>query len=197
MTSNKGYRRETWLINLLIGMMLMLGGIGLFGLAQSQAALDAMVEKRVVATAQIAQDLSPANRSALAQQQADQARAESADAARLHGRLRAAILLTIVLGIGCAAVHGSGLPRHTVQPAQSEPPAAETVRDSNVVAPASRPTEAPAATTCEVSENWDGSNRRGPNRARNVARMPKKPATTDSNATRAGPREAADDWEPF
>ena len=197
MTSNKGYRRQTWLINLLIGMLLALGGIGLFGLARSQAALEAMVEKRVVATAQTASDLSPANLSALVQQQADQAREESADAARLHGRLRAAILLTMVLGIACAAAYGSGLLHEPAQPATADAPEAECKNDAPIVTAESLPTEPLPSPAAEPPEGWDGSNRRGPNRARNVARIPKKLALPDGRAPSADRREAADDWEPF
>ena len=140
MTLNKRYRRQTWLINLLILMLLVVGGIGLFGLAESQAALDAIYAKRVVAMAQLAQSSRPATVSVLVQQQAHAAREDIADATRLHGRLRAAILLTIVLGIGCAAAHGSGLPRHPLRPAQIEAPETPRANDSSVIASEPQPT---------------------------------------------------------
>jgi hypothetical protein len=185
MTLNKRYRRQTWLINLLIGMLLVLGGLGLYSLAQSQAALDANYAKRVLVMAQLAQRSGPAAVSALVQQQADMAREDIAVATRLHGRLRAAILLTIVLGIGCAAAYGSGLPE------------TERAKDAAIVAPELPPTEASMPVVSEPPADWDGSNRRGPNRARNVARIPKKPAPPDGNATHDDRREATDDWEPF
>jgi hypothetical protein len=197
MTSNKGYRRQTWLINLLIGMVLVLGGIGLFGLARSQAALETMVEKRVVATVQAAPDLSPANLSALVQQQADKAHEDAADAARLHGRLRAAILLTIVLGIACAAAYGSGLPHEPVQPLPAEPPVVVQTQNAPALSLDSPPTEPLPLPATEPPEGWDGSNRRGPNRARNVARIPKKPAPPEGRGPSDDRREAVDDWEPF
>ena len=193
MTLHKGYRRQTWLINLLILMLLVVGGIGLFGLAQSRAVLDAIYAQRVLAMAQLAHDVSPAAVPALVQQQADMAREDLADAARLHGHLRAAILLSIVLGIGCAAAFGSSLQR-SPPPAETEAAEAEKASAPPVVAAEPLPTEPP---TVGSATDWDGSNRRGPNRARNVARIPKKSLVPDGSATRDDRREATDDWEPF
>jgi hypothetical protein len=193
MTLNERYRRQTWLINLLILMLLVVGGLGLYGLAESQSALDSIYARRVVAMAQLApgSGSGSATLSAHVQQQADLARKDIAEAARLHGRLRAAILLTIVLGIGGAAAYGSGLPRHPVLP---EAPGAKDTPP--VVAAELLPAEPAAGAVSEGPADWDGSNRRGPNRARNVARISKKPGP-DSSATRDDRREATDDWEPF
>ena len=197
MTLNKRYRRQTWLINLLILMLLVVGGLGVFGLAQSQVALETIYAQRVVAMAQLAQRSGPATASTLVQQQADMAREDLADAARLHVRLRAAILLTIVLGIGCASACGSGRPRYPVRPAQTEPTEAELANEPATIESESPPSEPPAPVAHKKPADWDGSNRRGPNRARNVARIPKKPATPDGNATHDDRTDATDEWEPF
>ena len=192
MTLNKAYRRQTWLINLLIGMLLVLGGLGLYGLAQSQASLDAIYTQRVLAMAQLAQNPGSAALT-LMQHQANRAREDLADAARLRGWLRAAMLLTIVLGIGCAAACSSGSPRHALA-AETEAPEAENAASPPVFVEELLETEPP---TAELPADWDGNNRRGPNRARNVARIAKKLAASDGNATSSDRREAIDDWEPF
>jgi methyl-accepting chemotaxis protein len=77
----------------------------------------------------------------------------------------------------------------------SAPPAAPKAPAPAKAKAAAAP--APAAPAAPAAKSWNGAERRGPDRAKNVARLPAKPAHPPVETAAAPRSNGTDDWESF